>query len=134
MDPIRPDIIKYEMRGLPDAQPKKKGGGFSRFLSGVGRILGAPLMALGAVFPPLALAGIGAYAGASIGDIGQARHAAKNAQAEQAASSNVFYPGMDLTPPSDDQRQNPVTTRDHVMNVLYARGDTMAASMQEFRG
>lgn len=142
-NPVSPDIIKYEMRGMggdPAAtQEKRKSGGFGRFLSGLFKFIAAPLTVLGAVFPPAAIGAAGAYGLGAVGDQMQARAAAKNAQ-QSAPPQQYFFPGVDTGAMNDasaslapESTPVPTAMQQRVMDVLYARNDTMIDSTTAFR-
>ena len=133
MNTIKPDLIKYEMRMVqgqnPHVKAAKRPGGFSRFLSGIGRVFGAIAAPLSFIFPPAAIAAAGSYGLSAIGDQGQVR--AHNKMAEENArqqQTRVSFPGLStgggasgVTPASFG-----VTAKDHeVMEVLDARGYAM---------
>ncbi len=139
--PVRPDLISYQVRqtqGTPIwAKETKTPGGFGRFLSGMGRVLGAVSLPLSFVFPPAALAAAGMYGASQIGDIVQARSytkAIEQSQVQQQASY-VVYPGLDMG--GAGPRMQPAAANqsygardEQVMNVLFAR-DGALHSMAE---
>lgn len=149
-NPVQPDILKYEIRGVANdtagVQAQKKKGGFSRFMSGIGRFFGAIAAPLAFVFPPAAIASAGFYGLSQVGDMGQAKAAAKmqaNSAPSPSASQGYFFPGMDLTPgPTADAGKDMSSTatsaaaaqKDRIMNVLYARNDLMMANAQQMKG
>lgn len=133
--PQSSDLVKFEMRMVQGQDPyqreQKRPGGFSRFLSGIGKVLGAVTMPLSFIFPPMALASAGMYGMGAMGDLGQARAAQKQAQ-KQANEQNtmVSFPGLEiggsasaLAPAAFDMSAR----EQSVMNVLDARGGTMQA-------
>lgn len=138
---IKPDVIKYEVRRLSgtdiNESQQKKRGGFGRFLSGLGRILGAVAAPLSFVFPPAALVAAGAYAGSKVGDMLQQKAAVKMIKDRDRQSGQelgqVFMPGMtqasmDLT--RDTGRIFDPTQQRHannVVEVLVARNDVDTA-------
>ncbi len=141
---IKPDAIKYEIRHLSGQDvhtaEQKKRGGFGRFLSGLGRILGAVAAPLSFVFPPAALVAAGAYAGSQVGDMLQQKAVTKMIKERQGQSGGsgqelgqVYIPGltqtaMDLT--SDTVKVfNPAQQQaaNNVVNVLVARNDVDTA-------
>ena len=152
--PVRPDLVRYQVRGTegtpPWAQETKKPGAFGRFLSGVGRVLGAVSAPLSFVFPPAALAAAGMYGSAQVGDIVQARAYERAVEQQSAQQANyVVYPGLDMGGPLQGAQasqgiqapqgmqapQGPAgysySARDEdVMNVLFAR-DNALHSMAE---
>lgn len=146
-NPVSPDIIKYEIRDVGGdpaaAQEKHKSGGFGRFISGLFKFITAPLAVLAPVFPPAALGAAAAYGLGSIGDQMQARSAAKQAQQMQQnspPSQGYFLPGVDSRGMADASsslapQSAPVPTamQTRVMDVLYARNDSMMDSTAAFR-
>jgi hypothetical protein len=143
-NPVSPDIIKFEMRGMggdPAAtQEKRKSGGFGRFLSGFFKLLAAPLMVAGAVAPPLLIAGLGAQALASTGDAMQARAASKDAQRAAPPPQQYFFPGVDTgamaeasSSLSPSTLPVPTALRQSVTDVIYARSDARGDAVQSFR-
>lgn len=142
-NPVSPDIIKFEMRGMGGdpaaAQEKRKSGGFGRFLSGLFKFIAAPLGVLGAVFPPAMIGAAGAYGLGAVGDQMQARAAAKNAQAS-APPPQYFFPGVDTGAMVDasaslspESAPVPTAMQQRVMDVLYARNDAVIDSTAAFR-
>lgn len=138
---VKPDVIKYEVRRLsgPDihqAQQKKRGG-FGRFLSGLGRMMGAIAAPLSFIFPPAALVAAGAYAGSKVGDMLQQKAMVKMVKDRDRQAGGelgqVFIPGMtqasmDLT--RDTTKVfDPIQQRhaNNVVNVLVARNDVDTA-------
>lgn len=143
-NPVSSDIIKFEMRGMggdPAAvQEKRKKGGFWRFLSGIGRFLAAPLMAVGAVAPPLLIAGLGASALAATGDAGQSRTAAKEAQRAAPPPQQYFFPGVDTGAMAEASSALapstlpvPTALKQSVTDVIYARSDAREGVVNSFR-
>ena len=140
--PVRPDLVHYQVRqtqGTPIwAQETKKPGGFGRFLSGMGRVLGAVSLPLSFVFPPAALAAAGMYGTSQIGDVIQARAYTKAIEQQQVQSqaSYVVYPGLDMGGGSANTMQPAAASQSYgardeqVMNVLFSR-DNALHSMAE---
>lgn len=132
LNTIRPDLVRFEMRMVqgqdPHTREQRKPGAFGRFLSGMGRVLGAVAMPLSFMFPPAAIAAAGMYGVGAIGDQSQARSAVKQAEkAGREQATTVSFPGLDMgngsaiRPASFD-----VSMRDQeVMRVLEARGSSM---------
>lgn len=142
---VRPDVIKYEVRqlsGTPIDQARQhKRGGFARFLSGLGRILGAIAAPLAAFFPPAAIGAAAAYGVSKIGDVGQMRAAQKNAEEaanQQQTMTPSVIPGVDM---AMDLARDPVkmfnplaagSPRDRqVAQVLLARNEMMMDSVRQ---
>lgn len=132
LNTIRPDLVRFEMRMVqgqdPHVREQKKPGAFGRFLSGIGKVLGAVALPLSFLFPPAGLAAAGMYGMGAIGDQVQGRayaRAAEKQQREQATT--VSFPGLNIgaaspvAPASFD-----MSARDQeVMRVLDARGAAM---------
>lgn len=132
LNTIKPDLVRYEMRMVqgqnPHVREQKKPGGFGRFLSGLGKVLGSIAMPLSFIFPPAAIGAAGMYGVGAIGDGMQRRayaNAAEKAQKErpqQASFPGLEIDGMQMTPASFD-----LSARDQqIMNVLGARGHSMS--------
>ena len=129
--PIKPDLVKYEMRMVqgidPHVREQKKPGFFGRLLSGLGRVLGAVAMPLSFIFPPAAIAGAAVYGAANIGDQMQARSAQKQMEKMQRdGQTQVSFPGLQMDqgaiqPASFDMSAND----EQVMSLLFARNDAM---------
>jgi len=133
---IRPDFVRYEMRMVQGEEPfavhQKRPGGFGRFLSGLGKVLGAIAAPFSFIFPPAMIGALTMYGLGSIGDRIQAaayNKQMKNEMLRQA--SQVVIPGMEdggaltLTGgafPAED-----------VLNVLYARNDMMMESVEKMK-
>lgn len=138
-DPVRTDIIKYEMRypgGVnPYQQEQKKPGGFGRFLSGVGRFFGAVAAPLSFVFPPAAIGAATMYGVGQIGDQVQMKAYEKMMQNQQSPAP-MYVPGLQPGPEGMINASGSPTSQNEesVMNVLYARNDMMVASTKEFLG
>lgn len=146
-NPISPDVIKYEMRGVGGdpavGQERRKTGGFGRFISGLFKFITAPLAVLAPVFPPAALGAAAAYGLGSIGDQMQARSANKQAQQMQQnspPSQGYFLPGVDSGGMADassslapQSAAVPTAMQTRVLDVLYARNDAMMDSTAAFK-
>ena len=126
---VQPTLVKYEMRMVQGQDPRvreqRKPGFFGRFLSGMGRILGAVAAPLSFIFPPAAIAAAGMYGLGKVGDQMQVSAYQKMAAKQQQAAMPVSYPGMDISgsggasPASFD-----VSAQDaRVMDVLFSRGN-----------
>lgn len=139
-NPVKPDVIKYEMRTVsgenPMAQQQKRPGAFGRFLSGVGRFFGSVAAPLSLIFPPAAIGAAGMYGVGSIGD--QMQYRAYQKQVDQQSSPQyISYPGMDMEPAAGGV----VTSKapgfqaslkdEAVMDILFARNDMMTESAQK---
>ena len=129
---IRPDMVRFEMRMVqgqdPRVRERKKPGGFGRFLSGLGKVLGAIAMPMSFIFPPAAIGAAGMYGVGALGD-GMQRRAYAKASEQQMKNrmTQVSFPGLGVSPAggivpasgtesANDQR---------VMQVLNARGNSM---------
>lgn len=117
---VKPDLIRYQMRmvqgDLPHEREQKRPGAFGRFLSGVGKVLGAAALPLSILFPPAAIGAAGMYGMSKIGDQMQGRtytRQMENMQKKQAME--VSYPG--LMPAS----YNLSAQDQEISNVLYSR-------------
>ncbi len=134
---LQPDAIKYEVRQLSGtdiskAQVKKRGG-FSRFLSGIGRFFGAIAAPLSFVFPPAAIGAAAMYGVSQIGDMGQIKAARKQAeqmqkiQAGQGGMGQIYIPGLaEMGPqPSALSAFDPFgqSREEQGLRVLAARND-----------
>lgn len=137
LNTIQPDLVRFEMRTVqgqdPHVREQKRPGAFGRFLSGLGRVLGAVAMPLSFLFPPMAIAAAGMYGGASIGDSMQARAYAKQQEkAQRENATTVSFPGLgigggsSLAPASFSVSSNDT----EVMNILDARGSSMSEMAQ----
>lgn len=131
LNTIKPDLVRYEMRMVqgqdPHVREQKKPGAFGRFLSGIGKILGAVAAPLSFIFPPAAIGAAGMYGISAIGDQMQSRaytRAAEKAQKErpqQASFPGLEIEGMAVQPASFD-----ISARDQqVMQVLGARNGAL---------
>lgn len=132
LNTIKPDLVKYEMRMVQGQNPlereQKKPGAFGRFLSGVGKILGAVAMPLSFLFPPAAIGAAGMYGIGAIGDGVQKRAYAKAAEkAERDQMTQVVFPGLGVSDESPIQpAAGTFAARDmEVMNVLDSRGNSL---------
>ncbi len=131
LNTIKPDLVRYEMRMVqgqdPHVREQKRPGAFGRFLSGIGKVLGAIAAPLSFIFPPAAIGAAGMYGISAIGDQMQSRaytRAAEKAQKErpqQASFPGLEIEGMPVQPASFD-----LSARDQqVMQVLDARGGAL---------
>ncbi len=137
--PIRPDVVKYEMRLAsgenPFVQEQKTPGGFGRFLSGVGRFFAAVATPMSLIFPPAAIGAAGMYGVGQIGDQIQQR---SYMNMMKQTPQYISYPGLDTPPPQGGiQMMSSGTTglsaqQETVMDVLFARNDMMLESVQKF--
>lgn len=130
LNSIRPDLVRFEMKMVqgqdPNAREQKKPGAFARFLSGVGKVLGAVAAPLSFIFPPAAIAAAGMYGLGTIGDRMQAKTYQKQAQkAQEEAATQVSFPGLMMgggpTPASFESSAGDYGVTD----VLGARGNSM---------
>lgn len=132
-DLVKPDLVRFEMRMVqgqdPHTREQKKPGGFGRFLSGLGRILGGVMGPLSFLFPPAALGAAGMYGISALGDGMQAKAYGKAAdKAQRESQTMVSFPGLQmggggLAPASFD-----LSSRDQdVMGVLGARAGSLKA-------
>lgn len=135
--PVRPDLIKYEMRYAGGVAPwereVRRPGAFGRFLSGIGHFLGAVSMPLSILFPPAAIAAAGMYGVGGIGD--QVQHRAYSRAMESQAKRqnvNVTFPGLDLggatgLKPASASMEG-ISARDQeIMNLLFSRDASLGA-------
>lgn len=115
----------------PFAKHQKQPGGFGRFLSGVGRLLGAVAMPFSFIFPPAMIGALSAYGLGQIGDQVQQKTYMKSMQ-QQAShqAQQVAFPGMEDV--MGGAQLSPVQT--DVLNVLYARNDLMMESAHAIKG
>lgn len=131
-DAMKPDLVRFEMRMVqgqdPHVREQRKPGGFGRFLSGIGKVLGAIAMPLSFMFPPAALGAAGMYGLGALGDGMQARTAKRTMEKMQREQNTmVSFPGLDvsggsqLSPAAFDM----ATGDQDVMKVLDARGHSM---------
>lgn len=133
LNTLKPDLVRFEMRMVqgqdPTVREQKKPGAFSRFISGLGKTLGAISLPLSFIFPPMAIASAGMYGIGAMGDMGQTRAATKAAEKQQREQNTmVSFPGLDIgggaqaiAPASFD-----MSAREQaVMNVLDTRGGAM---------
>lgn len=139
---IRPDVIKYEVRTISgesiQSQAQHRPGGFARFMSGLGRIIGAIAAPLSFIFPPAAIGAAAAYGVSRLGDTMQYRSYQKMAaQQQEQGSAPLYVPGVeqssfDLT--KDNPHAQPVSRQDErIMNVLFARNDMMLDGAQQMK-
>lgn len=128
---VQPDLVRFEMRMVqgqdPHVREQKRPGGFGRFLSGIGKILGAVAMPLSFLFPPAGLAAAGLYGMGAIGDGIQQRaynRAAEKQQEQQA--TQVSFPGLAFgSNPIQPAGFSMGANDNAVMSVLNARGSSM---------
>lgn len=129
---IKPDQVKYEMRMVqgedPFAKHQKRPGGFGRFLSGLGRVVGSLAMPFSLLFPPAMIGALSMYGIGQIGDQVQASAYSKAMQ-QQAAhqGQHASFPGMEDMFGGAPAYQLSAVQSD-VLNVLYARNDLMLES------
>lgn len=98
---IRPDLVRYEMRRVggidPHTQERKRPGAFGRFLSGMGRFLGAVGMPLSVIFPPAAIGALGMYGISQVGDhVQQKAYQKMMEQSMKQRTERIYFPGLDL--------------------------------------
>ncbi|MBI4365566.1 MAG: hypothetical protein HY543_01985 [Deltaproteobacteria bacterium] len=141
---VRPDIIRWEMRAVTgetiESQQQRKPGGFARFLSGIGRFLGAVAAPLSFLFPPAALGAAAAYGVSRLGDTMQMRSYQKmmEKQSQGQPAGPMFLPGLEQAT-YDLQKESPLTMSitkqdQRVLDVLFARNDLMLESAQAMKG
>lgn len=135
LNTIRPDLVRFEMRMVqgqdPHVREQRKPGAFGRFLSGLGRVLGAVAAPMSFIFPPAAIAAAGMYGVGAIGDQSQARTAQKQAEkVQREQATTVSFPGLSTgegpQPASFDMSMGD----QDVMRVLNARGSSMTDMAQ----
>jgi hypothetical protein len=136
--PIQKDVLMYEilnLSGRPAAQAqRKRHGAFGRFLSGLGRFVGAIAAPLSFLFPPAGIAAAASYVGAGIGDFIQQKAAVKvmkqqNRDVMDAQQmGQIYIPGltqvsMDLTRDTGMNLFSPTEAAavNQVTDVLVAR-------------
>ncbi len=136
--PIRPDMVKYEMRMVsgddPFAVAQKQPGLFGRFLSGIGNFFGAVAAPMSLIFPPAAIGAAGMYGIGQIGQQMQQKAYMKQMQ-NMPGQQPISYPGLDFSNP-DPSGFKPVgdfgtgasANQNQIMDVLFARGDAMLDS------
>jgi hypothetical protein len=139
-NPVKPDVIKYEMRMVsgenPMAEQQKKPGAFGRFLSGVGKFFGAVAAPLSLIFPPAAIGAAGMYGVGQIGDQMQYKSYQKMMD-QQSTPQYISYPGMDIVPTpggvpvSKAPGYQASLMDERVMDVLFARNDMMLESAKK---
>lgn len=112
----------------PHEREQKRPGAFGRFLSGVGKVLGAVAMPLSFLFPPAAIGAAGMYGMGQIGD-GLQQRAYTRAYEKQMKDSmtRVSFPGLGVGGSSQIQpAAGTMGANDQqVMQVLDARGGSM---------
>lgn len=137
LNTIQPDLVRYEMRMVqgvdPHVREQKKPGGFGRFLSGLGKILGAVAAPLSFIFPPAAIGAAGMYGVGAIGDTIQAKAYSKAAEKMQRDNvQQAVFPGVEIEGMSVEPASYDLSARDQqVMQVLGARGGAMGAMSQK---
>lgn len=135
LNTIQPDLVRFEMRTVQGQDPRvreqRRPGAFGRFLSGVGRVLGAVAMPLSFLFPPAAIAAAGMYGGATIGDNMQARAYAKATEkAQRENATTVSFPGLGIGGGVVPASFGVSSSDTEVMRVLDARGNSMTEMAQ----
>jgi len=133
IDTVKPDLVRYEMRMVqgqnPHEREQKRPGAFGRFLSGVGKVLGAVAMPLSFIFPPAAIGAAGMYGMGQIGD-GLQKRAYSNAydKAMKDRMTQVSFPGLGVGGSSQVRpAAGSIASGDQqVMQVLDARGTSMS--------
>ncbi len=129
---VQPDMVRYKMTMVqgqdPHVREQKQPGAFGRFLSGMGKILGAVAMPLSFFCPPAAIGAAGMYGLGMVGDGMQQR--AYGRAAEKAARdsvTNVSFPGLGVMQGSPIQpAAGSFGARDSmIMQVLDARGSSV---------
>jgi len=134
--PIKPDMVKYEMRMVRGEDPfmkhQKKPGGFGRFLSGIGKFFGAVAMPLSFIFPPAMIGALGAYGLGQIGDQMQYKSYMKVAQQQATQQgTNVSFPGMSGVMGGGPGGGQLSSVQADILNVLYSRNDMMMDSAHQ---
>ena len=124
IDTVHPDLVRFEMRMVqgqdPNVREQKRPGAFGRFLSGIGKVLGAVAMPLSLIFPPAGLAAAGMYGLGALGDGLNAKAQAKmQEKAQRESMTNVSFPGLGMgsVQPAMDDSGSHVDT----MKLLGAR-------------
>ena len=131
LNTIKPDLVRFEMRMVqginPHVKEQKKPGAFGRFLSGLGRVLGAAALPMSFIFPPAAIAAAGMYGVSAIGEQSQRRAYSKAAEKMQRErATTVSFPGLQFGSSAVQPAAFDMTGRDQdVMRVLEARGGSM---------
>ena len=132
--PIKFDLVRYEARVTQGVDPHereaKRPGAFGRFLSGMGKVLGAASFPLSILFPPAAIGAAAMYGVGAIGD--QAHASAYQRQMEKMQKENtttVAFPGLGpdvagIQPAAYQQAYQ------EVMGVLFARNQAMIHQTQ----
>ncbi|MBU4485226.1 hypothetical protein KKA47_07400 [bacterium] len=140
---VRPNIVRYEMRSVggenPHIKEQKKPGAFGRFLSGMGRFVGAVAMPISIMFPPAAIGAAGMYGISQVGDQVQMKtHEKMMEQNMKVRTETMTFPGLDLQgSPQAAPVQGPASG-DYIMSsldsqmvdVLVARTFCMQESAQ----
>lgn len=127
--PIQPDVVKYEMKMVKGEdiyqKHQKTPGGFGRFLSGFGKLIGTLAMPFSFICPPAMIGALSAYGLGSIGDQVQYKAAEKVMMEQQAhQATQVSFPGMEeMFGGAQGYSISPVQA--DVLNVLYAKNDLM---------
>lgn len=129
---VKPDLVRYEMRMVQGQNPlereQKKPGAFGRFLSGIGKVLGAVAMPLSFLFPPAAIGAAGMYGIGAIGDGVQKKAYSKAyEQAMRNQTTQVSFPGLGVGggSPMQPVAGSPAARDVQVMQVLDARGSSL---------
>lgn len=136
MNLVTPDLVRFEMRMVqgqdPHTREQKKPGGFGRFLSGLGRILGAIAMPMSFLFPPAAIGAAGMYGMSALGDGMQAKAAGRaQEKAQREQNTMVSFPGLDIGGSAIAPASYDMSVRDtEIMGVLGARGNSMTDMAQ----
>jgi hypothetical protein len=137
---INPNVsstVRYEMRktqGIdPNVREQHRPGGFARFLSGIGKILGAVAAPLSFIFPPAAIGAAGMYGLGQLGDQMQVKsqqRAMEKAQREQPQP--MAFPGLEVEGMGPQPASFDMGSRDRqVMQVLDARGAALNSMAQK---
>ena len=135
LNTIRPDLVRFEMKMVqgqdPHVREQRKPGAFGRFLSGVGKVLGAVAMPLSFIFPPAAIGAAAMYGAGAIGDQSQARTQAKVAEKQaRDQATTVSFPGLDVGGGMQPASFDMSTGDQEVMRVLGARGNSLTDMSQ----
>lgn len=136
--PIKPDVVKYEMRMVqgvdPYAREQSTPGGFARFLSGAGRVLGSVALPLSFLFPPAAIGAATMYGTSAIGDQMQQRVYMKQMeQMQRQNATTVSFPGLGVGGGGLQPASGTVSAADEqVMNILFKRNDAMTENAHMF--
>lgn len=127
LEQVRPDLLKYEVRVVQGQDPRvreqRKPGGFGRFLSGLGKVLGAVALPFSLIFPPAAIVAAASY-GAGMGGDMMANRAASKVAEKQARdqATNVVFPGFDSAMGMASGIRPASFGEDDVRQVLESRG------------